>query len=144
MTLTRDMLASHPRLARLDLDDVAAAIDACLACGQACTTCADACLSEEADAALERCAAVDAQCADACFALARALSRPSAWGAAVTERLLQACVCACGDCAEECERHAEHHVHCRLCAEACRRCAEACATLLREDVAEQLRRFQGG
>jgi hypothetical protein len=33
-------------------------------------------------------------------------------------------------CAEECERHAEHHDHCRVCAEACRRCEEACSALL--------------
>jgi hypothetical protein len=34
---------------------------------------------------------------------------------------------ACGD---ECERHAEMHEHCGICAEACRACEEACRELL--------------
>jgi hypothetical protein len=37
---------------------------------------------------------------------------------------------ACLACAEECDRHAAHHQHCRLCAEACRRCKKACDDLL--------------
>jgi hypothetical protein len=31
---------------------------------------------------------------------------------------------------EECESHAEHHEHCRVCAESCRRCEQACNDLL--------------
>lgn len=30
------------------------------------------------------------------------------------------------DCAAECEKHVDHHDHCKRFAEACRRCAEAC------------------
>ena len=39
-------------------------------------------------------------------------------------------VVACLACAEECDQHAEHHEHCRLCAEVCRRCKNACDDLL--------------
>jgi hypothetical protein len=31
---------------------------------------------------------------------------------------------------DECERHAEMHEHCRICAETCRRCAQACEALV--------------
>jgi hypothetical protein len=33
-------------------------------------------------------------------------------------------------CIDECERHAEMHEHCRICADACRRCQQACDELL--------------
>jgi hypothetical protein len=33
-------------------------------------------------------------------------------------------------CGDECEQHAEHHEHCRVCMEACRRCEEACNSVL--------------
>jgi hypothetical protein len=36
----------------------------------------------------------------------------------------------CRACAVECERHAAHHDHCRVCAEVCRRCEQACGDLL--------------
>jgi hypothetical protein len=43
---------------------------------------------------------------------------------------VEACVEACRVSRDECERHALHHEHCRLCAESCRRCEEACRALL--------------
>jgi hypothetical protein len=43
---------------------------------------------------------------------------------------LEACLAACRASAEECERHAPHHEHCRACAEECRRCERACGDLL--------------
>ena len=36
---------------------------------------------------------------------------------------------ACRACGDECEKHAAHHEHCRLCAEVCRRCEQACRDL---------------
>ena len=33
-------------------------------------------------------------------------------------------------CADECERHAAYHAHCRVCADVCRRCRKACDDLL--------------
>jgi hypothetical protein len=41
-----------------------------------------------------------------------------------------ACSLACSKSAEECERHAAHHEHCRLCADVCRRCKRACDALI--------------
>ena len=47
----------------------------------------------------------------------------------VTRAQLEACITACRACGDECERHAEMHEHCRICAEACRACEAACAEL---------------
>jgi hypothetical protein len=44
--------------------------------------------------------------------------------------MLESCAMACRVCAEDCERHAGLHDHCRICAEACRDCEEACRTAL--------------
>ena len=44
----------------------------------------------------------------------------------VIRQMLTACEAACRPCGEECERHAGHHEHCRICGEACRRCEKAC------------------
>ena len=55
---------------------------------------------------------------------------PAEYDADVTKPLLEACVATCKSCGDECERHAQHHEHCRVCAEACRRCEQACRELL--------------
>ena len=38
----------------------------------------------------------------------------------------------CGACAAECNRHAQMHEHCAVCADACRACEEACEAALRQ------------
>lgn len=103
-----------------------------LDCMRACTTCADACLAEEDLTSLRDCIRTDLDCADVCLATARVVARGTPGGLAVLRAQLEACAVACGICADECERHAEHHDHCRACAEACRRSAEACQAMLRE------------
>jgi hypothetical protein len=130
MTDTRQMLAASPARTPFELHDVAAAIDACFNCVQACTTCADSDLIEEDIVALRDCIALCQMCADICDAAARVLSRPGHWDDFVVRPLLEACVRACTTCADECDRHAKHHRHCAICAEACRTCAQACGTLL--------------
>lgn len=53
-------------------------------------------------------------------------SRGASWAACVrVAETLQSCATVCKACGGECERHAEMHDHCRVCAEACRRCEEA-------------------
>lgn len=47
-----------------------------------------------------------------------------------TRAAVQACAQTCASCADECERHAQMHHHCRVCAEACRQCEDACRNLL--------------
>jgi hypothetical protein len=44
--------------------------------------------------------------------------------------MIEACAAACRASGEECERHAHHHEHCRICAATCRRCEQSCSDLL--------------
>lgn len=130
MSSTQEMLDSHPQAAgSVDLELLAACIDACLACGQACTACADACLAEEGVADLVKCIRTDLDCADLCETTASILSRRTGHDANLLRTVLETCAQACNACAEECQSHAEMHDHCRICAEACRACEEACKAL---------------
>jgi hypothetical protein len=126
----RAILESHPRPLVADAATLASCIDECAACAATCTICADASLAEDGVRAMERCIGLCLDCAGACVAAGRILSRQTAPDAAVQRAALKACRAACRACAEECERHAHHHEHCRLCAEECRRCERACEELL--------------
>ena len=81
-------------------------------------------------AELTKCIRLDLDCADVCTVTLRVASRETEYDANVTRPLLEACVAAFRSCGDECERHAEMHEHCRVCAEACRRCQQACDELL--------------
>jgi hypothetical protein len=126
----REMLDSYPAEINLDRGLMADVIQALFRCAQACTACADACLSEKQIDDLRKCIRTDLDCADICQATGRVLSRHTGYDANITRAQLQACVQVCTTCADECDRHAGMHEHCRICAEACRRCAQACRSLL--------------
>jgi uncharacterized protein DUF326 len=130
MSYARQMLDTYPRDFNVDAGVLAAAIEALSDCAQACTACADDCLSEEMVAELTKCIRLDLDCADVCTATLRVVSRQTDYDANVTRSVLEACVVTCRSCGDECERHAEMHEHCRVCAEACRRCEQACRDLL--------------
>lgn len=130
MALSKEMLQASPTPIGFDADELSACIEACVECGQACTACADACLGEEMVDHLRRCITLDLNCADICAATARVLSRQTEYDPSMTRTALQACRDACRLCAEECERHASMHDHCRVCGESCRRCEQACDRLL--------------
>jgi len=127
---TAEMIASSPARTGVDPELLARTIDALVACAQTCTACADACLSEEMVAEMRACIRTDLDCADVCDTTARVLSRQTAYNADVTRALLQACIQVCRTCGDECASHADHHEHCRICAEACRACEQACSELL--------------
>jgi hypothetical protein len=125
------MLGAHPRgAAGGNKEKLAECIAACFECAQTCTACADACLGEDMVADLALCIRTDLDCADVCRATGNILSRQTGGQSAITAAVLDACRAACAWCAEECEKHAGMHEHCRICAEACRRCERACADLL--------------
>jgi hypothetical protein len=138
MTDTREMLAAFPAGVRLDVAEVATAIDASLNCLQTCASCADADLAEDDVEELRTCIALCVNCGDVCDVTARVLSRPARWDGVVVLRLLQACVRTCTMCAEECARHAHHHRHCAICEQSCRSCIEACNALLENEAFQQL------
>lgn len=102
------------------------------ACAVVCQACAAACLHEDDAARLVDCATTDILCADVCEAAARVLHRDPALAADIALALLNLCVLSCQACAQECERHADHHDHCARCAAACRRCEDACKDLLQD------------
>ncbi len=99
-----------------------ACLEACVECLVACEMCSDACLDEDNVKMMARCIRLDRDCAEACAAAVRAMAR----GGPLAQEFCRMCAEACAACAEECEKHADHHDHCRICAEACRRCEAEC------------------
>ena len=130
-TLSKQILETHPEPAQLDRDLLARCIDECLACLQSCVACADADLAEDDVAEMRRCIRLCLDCADVCDATLRLLSRQTDYDADSARAQVASCWELCAICARECERHAGHHEHCRLCGEQCRSCEEACAAVLK-------------
>ncbi|WP_207481972.1 four-helix bundle copper-binding protein [Arenibaculum pallidiluteum] len=122
----RDMISTHPHVRGSTNDALIRCIEECYDCAQTCTTCADACLGEEHVAELVQCIRLNMDCADVCTATGSVATRRSGSNEAVIRAMLEACATACRMCAEECDRHASMHEHCRICAEECRSCEEAC------------------
>jgi hypothetical protein len=130
MSYARQMLDSYPGTLNADAGMLAATIDALSDCAQACAADVDADLAEQDLAEMVRCIRLCLECADVCTATAGVISRQAIWDASVIRPLLEACVATCKSCGDECERHAPHHAHCRVCEQACRRCEQACRELL--------------
>ena len=126
----RAMLEAHPRSSVLDRDLLLRCIEECIDCGATCTSCADADLAGSDVAEMVRCIRLCLDCADVCEATARILIRQTEPDLGVLRAEIEACVAACRASAEECDKHASHHEHCRICAEVCRRCEQACEDLL--------------
>ncbi|CAN5610349.1 four-helix bundle copper-binding protein [soil metagenome] len=123
---TEAMIATHPHVHGKVDGSLVRCIERCFDCAQTCVSCADACLGEAMVADLRQCIRLDLDCADVCSATGSVASRRTGVNGDVVRRLIDACAEACRLCAEECERHADHHDHCRVCAEACRLCERAC------------------
>jgi hypothetical protein len=130
VTHAQQMLETHPRPGTLEASPLLTCIEACFDCAQSCTACADADLGEDDVGMLIRCIRLCQDCSDVCMTTGRILSRQTEFEPQLARPVVQACLQACATCREECERHADHHEHCRVCAEACQRCEEACADLL--------------
>jgi hypothetical protein len=128
MTL-QEILQTHPQSA-VDYSAITRCVEECFRCAATCTSCADACLAEPNVTELVRCIRLNLDCADVCAATACIVTRQTTGESTFVRDLLLACATACRLCAAECERHAEHHKHCRICAEACNRCEQACQDLL--------------
>jgi hypothetical protein len=124
-----EILETHPLPAQVDRELLAACIDACAESNSTCTVCADASLAEPDPVEMRRSIRLCLDCADVCVATGRVLARQTDYEHEIAHAMLEACVRACGICAQECERHPDHE-HCRLCAEVCRRCEAACSRLL--------------
>lgn len=130
MSYAKQMLDAYPRTFSVDAGVLARTIDALNDCAQACTADADDDLSERNVTELAKCIRLCLDCADVCSTTVGVTSRQTEYDANVTKPLLEACVATCKSCGDECERHAQMHQHCRVCAEACRRSEQACRELL--------------
>jgi Domain of Unknown Function (DUF326) len=130
MSYARQLLDTYRGTAGADTGVLSAAIDALSDCTQACIADTDADLGEQNLAEMVTCIRLCLDCADVCAATFGVTSRQAAYDGNVTRPLLEACVAICQSCGDECERHAPHFEHCRVCAEACRRCEQACRELL--------------
>jgi hypothetical protein len=125
-----EIIERHPRPVSLDRDLLLRCIAECFDCSATCTACADACLGESDVTELTRSIRLNLDCADLCDAVGRVVTRQTEIDLGVVRAAIEACVVACRACADECERHAAHHDHCRVCAEVCRSCEQACRDLL--------------
>jgi hypothetical protein len=126
----QEIINLHPHPSSVDRGALLRCIDGCLDCAASCTACADACLAESDVAELVRCIRLCLDCADACDATGRIVTRQTTPDLRLIIAMVEACSVACLACAEECERHAAHHEHCRVSAAVCRRCKQACDDLL--------------
>jgi len=130
MSYARQLLDTYPGTINASADLLATTIDALSDCAQACIADADADLREQDLTEMVTCIRLCWDCADVCTATMGVVSRQTAYAANLTRPLLEACIAICKGCGDECERHARHHEHCRVCEQACRRCEQACQELL--------------
>lgn len=126
MDRVRQMFQSHPAPASDAGEEAFALVQAAAECTYTCTTCADACLEEDDPASMRTCIRLNLDCAEICSVTTKLIARPGEQDPDLLQAQLAACATACRACAEECDRHAGEHDHCRICAESCRECAEAC------------------
>jgi hypothetical protein len=122
----REMISSHPDVQGNTAEALLRCIEECYTCAQTCTSCADACLAEKMVDQLKQCIRLNLDCADICAATGSMASRRTGSNEQILRQVIEACAAACRVCGDECEKHAQQHEHCRICAEACRRCEQAC------------------
>jgi hypothetical protein len=126
----QEIIALHPHPSDLDREAALRCIDECLDCAASCTSCADDSLSEDDSREMTRVIRLALDCSEVCDATRRIVIRQTTPDFRVTRAMVETCVAACVACAEECDLHAAHHEHCRICAAVCRRCQQACEDLL--------------
>lgn len=120
------MLEAAPEAREIGHGVIAEAIDALNEASLVATQCADACLVTDAD--MTECVQACLDTADVAGVTARVLARtgPTVQG---TRGLVDAAARILSECTNVCGEHAEHHRHCRICAEACDRALQAIAGL---------------
>ena len=126
----REIIERHPRPIDVDREVLVRCVEECFDCSATCTACADACLGEPDVADMVRAIRLSADCADVCDATGRAVTRQTEPDRRLMRAAIETCIISCRACAEECDRHAAHHDHCRVCTEVCRSCEQACSDLL--------------
>ncbi len=123
---THQMISTHPQVQGNTNEILIRCIEACFDCEQACISCADACLGEPMLPQLIQCIRLNLDCADVCRATGAMSTRRTGSDVAILKSMLDVCSLACRVCGDECERHAQQHPHCAICAQACRECEQLC------------------
>ncbi len=126
------MINTHPDVQGTISRNLIDCIEECYSCAQVCLSCADACLAEEHTQKLKQCIRLDMDCADICLTTGKLASRRTGSDEQLIAAMLETCALACRMCAEECEKHAKEHEHCRICAQSCRRCEETCLSAMND------------
>lgn len=98
-------------------------IDSCQKALLACETCAEACKSEGNAQMMQRCIALDIDCAEFCKLAIDFMQRESEFCSLICED----CAEICRECAEECAKHPQEH--CQICAQMCNACADTCLSM---------------
>lgn len=123
---TQQMISTHPHARGNANDELVRCVEACFDCAQACIACADACLGEDMVQQLTQCIRLNLDCADACRAAGSMATRRTGSNEVTLRTMLDVCALACRRCGDECERHAQQHQHCVICAQACKECERLC------------------
>ncbi|MEU2736135.1 hypothetical protein ABZ656_12040 [Streptomyces sp. NPDC007095] len=131
MIQTRELLDSVTSESVIGGEVLARAVDVLVACETAVTACATGMLAEKDADELRRAIDQDLDCADVTAATRRVLTRHSSHDPALLTAQVEACLIACQRSHDLCGGHAEHHEHCRICAEATGRAADACRDVLK-------------
>jgi hypothetical protein len=129
MDTIAEMVRTNPGPLPYERVSLTNCIRACVECAQACTACADACMGEGEIEPLRRCIRLALDCAAICDTTSALLSRHQEPDIEVLRGQVDLCALACRKCADECDRHAATHEHCRVCSSVCLRCEEACQLL---------------
>lgn len=124
----QQMISTHPHVRGDTNDMLVRCVEACFDCAQTCIACADACLGENSVQQLAQCIRLNNDCADVCHATGALASRRTGSNEQLLRTMLDACAMACRLCGEECQRHAQQHEHCRICADACQECERLCVS----------------
>lgn len=120
----QEIISNHPDVRGSINNDLLRSIEACYDCAQACTACADACLAEEEVRQLTQCIRLNLDCADVCFTTGALASRRTGTDESLLKSMLEVCSQACHRSGEECQRHADKHEHCKVCADVCQQCEQ--------------------
>ncbi|MTE15342.1 hypothetical protein [Nocardia aurantiaca] len=131
MSHTQELFASLKVESNLDRAELAAGVDILLECEEAVTACAAGMLSEPNAAPLISAVVADLDCADVVATTRRLLTRHAGPDTSLLSAALETCLLACERSSRLCGEHADHHEHCRMCAQATTRCAEMSRALLR-------------
>ncbi|WP_435225608.1 hypothetical protein [Streptomyces sp. Tue6028] len=130
MLQTRELIDSVTTSSPLNHEILAKALDVLAECEEAVTACATGMLAEKDADDLRTAINQDLDCADVTTATRRVLTRGSSHDPALLSAQVEACLIACQRSHDQCAQHAQHHDHCRICAEATSRAADACREVL--------------